>query len=78
MPRTYSELPRLRNNDPVLTPDGPGRTVGSNMRKNTNGGPGVRQYIVQLKDGRIRHYSRGEVHLEGSAEAEIMATYITK
>ncbi len=78
MPHKYSEFPRIRNNDAVMTPDGPGRTVGSNMRKNTNGGPGVRQYVVQLRDGRIRHYSRGEVFLVGSAEAEITAAFISK
>jgi hypothetical protein len=45
----------------VMTPDGPGRTIGTNMRKNTNGGPGVRQYIVELDDGRKRHYGTNEV-----------------
>lgn len=47
----------------VKTPDGPGITVGMNMRKNTNGGPGCLQYVVQLDDGRIRHYARNDVVL---------------
>lgn len=46
----------------VITEDGPGKIVGMNMRKNTNGGPGVRQLVVQLDDGRIRHYSTGKVY----------------
>ena len=41
---------------PVLTPDGPGVVLGLDMRTNTNGGPGTRQWRVQLADGRIRHY----------------------
>lgn len=45
----------------IQTPDGVGITVGINMRENTNGGPGVKQYVVQLDDGRIRHYSTNEV-----------------
>jgi len=45
----------------VATPDGIGTTIGVNFRKNTNGGPGTRQYCVQLLDGRIRHYSHSEV-----------------
>lgn len=51
----------LGQNTPVQTPDGPGRTVGVNMRRNTNGGPGVRQYVVELDDGRVRHYSTGKI-----------------
>lgn len=50
----------------VTTPDGNGKTIGMNMRKNTNGGPGVRQYIVQLDNGRIRHYSTGNVKLKSN------------
>lgn len=45
----------------VRTPDGAGTTINVNMRENTNGGPGARQYIVKLDDGRIRHYSTNEV-----------------
>jgi hypothetical protein len=45
----------------IMTPDGPGKTIGINMRKNTNGGPGVRQYVVRLADGRIRHYATSDV-----------------
>lgn len=41
----------------TVTPDGEGVTIGMNMRKNTNGGPGVRQLVVKLDDGRVRHYS---------------------
>lgn len=47
----------------IKTPDGPGTTIGMNMRKNTNGGPGCLQHVVQLDDGRIRHYARNDVAL---------------
>jgi hypothetical protein len=47
----------------VETPDGPGKVIGMNMRTNTNGGPGVRQYVVELDDGRVRHYPTS--YLEG-------------
>ncbi len=47
----------------VMTPDGKGKTIGMNSRFNTNGGPGAKQYIVQLDDGRIRHYPLGDVKL---------------
>ena len=47
----------------VQTPDGLGKTVKMEMRKNTNGGPGCRQYRVQLDDGRIRHYQMFELEL---------------
>lgn len=46
------------------TPDGPGKIISMNFRKNTNGGPGTRQYVIQLDDGRIRHYSLSEVTLQ--------------
>jgi len=42
----------------VMTKDGEGVVLGTEMRKNTNGGPGTKQYRVQLSDGRIRHYAR--------------------
>lgn len=42
----------------VITPDGPGKIAGYGMRKNTNGGPGCRQYRVRLDDGRLRHYAQ--------------------
>lgn len=45
----------------VITPDGPGTVLGMEMRKNTNGGPGCRQYRVRLQDGRIRHYTPNEL-----------------
>lgn len=47
----------------VATPDGPGEIVGVEMRKNTNGGPGCRQYRVKLDDKRIRHYSAARLGL---------------
>jgi hypothetical protein len=42
----------------ITTEDGYGTTIGMSMRRNTNGGPGARQYVVRLEDGRVRHYSR--------------------
>jgi hypothetical protein len=48
---------RLRRGTRVQTEDGPGEIIGMNMRRNTNGGPGVRQYVVKLDDGRVRHYT---------------------
>lgn len=45
----------------VKTKDGFGIIIGMEMRKNTNGGPGCKQYRVKLDDGRIRHYSTGNV-----------------
>jgi hypothetical protein len=48
---------RLKRGARVRTEDGDGKIVGLNMRRNTNSGPGVRQYAVQLDDGRIRHYN---------------------
>lgn len=44
----------------VVTVDGPGKVAGYGMRKNTNGGPGCRQYRVRLDDGRLRHYAHVE------------------
>lgn len=44
----------------VWTCDGPGVTIGMNFRRNTNGGPGTRQYVVQLDDGRKRHYPNND------------------
>lgn len=40
----------------VMTCDGPGKTIGMDFRKASNGGPGTRQYVVELDDGRKRHY----------------------
>ncbi len=51
----------LKNLSQVLTPDGAGKVIGVEMRKNTNGGPGCRQYRVRLLDGRIRHYTSNEL-----------------
>lgn len=44
-------------NKKVQTPDGAGIVIGGNFRENTNGGPGTRQLIVRLDDGRVRHYN---------------------
>lgn len=65
----FPEHEHLRKGTRVMTPDGSGVTVGFNMRKNTNGGPGCGQYVVQLDDGRIRHYQRSHVirHVPGDA-----------
>ena len=56
--KTAPSYPRLPNGTRVRTADGDGKTVGMNFRRNTNGGPGVRQYVVMLDDGRVRHYGR--------------------
>jgi hypothetical protein len=42
----------------VMTADGPGTVTGHSFRRNTNGGPGCKQYVVRLDDGRVRHYSQ--------------------
>ena len=47
-------------NSRVMTSDGPGKTIGMNFRKASNGGPGTRQYVVELDDGRKRHYPMNE------------------
>ena len=52
----------------VMTPDGAGRVIGGDVRKNTNGGPGTQQWRVQLDDGRIRHYA-ASVLVEVKGEA---------
>ena len=53
--------PTLPFHTKVTTPDGEGEIVSYNFRKNTNGGPGTRQYIVKLCDGRTRRYTKNEV-----------------
>lgn len=45
----------------VSTPDGPGVITGKDRRKNTNGGPGTWQYVVELADKRVRRYTGSEV-----------------
>lgn len=45
----------------VVTPDGPGKIVGFTYRKNTNGGPGTKQYSIRLVDGRVRRYPKNAV-----------------
>lgn len=54
-------MPRLRRGTDVVTSDGLGRIVGQSMRRNDNGGPGCRQYVVLLRDGRTRHYGANNV-----------------
>lgn len=54
-------VPRLRRGTDVVTTDGPGRIVGQSMRRNDNGGPGCRQYVVKLHDGRTHHYGANNV-----------------
>lgn len=54
--------PRLSGR--VMTTDGPGTVNGSSYRKNSNGGPGCKQYVVRLDDGRIRHYSQVDALVE--------------
>lgn len=49
----------------VETVDGPGVTVGVARRRNTNQGPGTRQYAVRLDDGRVRHYGLHDVRRAG-------------
>lgn len=45
----------------VMTKDGPGKTIGVEMRKG-NSGQKCRQYRVMLDDGRVRHYSTSTVN----------------
>ncbi len=59
--RQVPENPELPPQTSVSTRDGKGVIVGRSTRFNTNGGPGCGQYVVQLEDGRVRHYTRGEV-----------------
>lgn len=54
---TRRGVKNFRNGESVLTPDGPGKIIGVEMRLNTNGGRGCRQLRVRLEDGRIRHYA---------------------
>lgn len=53
----------FRNGARVQTPEGPGVIVGTEMRKNTNNGPGTRQFRVQLEDGRVHRYARERLSL---------------
>lgn len=59
--KTNKNFLKLKTGTRVQTKDGEGVTVGIDFRKNTNGGPGARQYVVQLDDGRIRHYNTFEI-----------------
>ena len=54
-------MARLRRGTEVVTSEGPGCIVGHGMRRNDNGGPGCRQYVVLLHDGRTRHYDANGV-----------------
>lgn len=38
-----------------------GTIIGENFRQNTNGGPGTRQYVVRLDDGRVWHFAKKHV-----------------
>jgi hypothetical protein len=62
-----------QRNDRVTTPDGRGTVIGFSMRKNTNGGPGCKQLVVRLDDGRVRHYAEGEMGLDSIQTAETSA-----
>lgn len=62
--RQAPEQPELPIKTRVSTRDGRGLIVGRSTRFNTNGGPGCGQYVVQLEDGRVRNYTRGEVQPE--------------
>ena len=52
---------KYTTNQPCKTPDGMGKIIGVDARKCSNGGPGARQFVVQLEDGRKRHYTPNEV-----------------
>jgi hypothetical protein len=54
----------FRRGQRVVTKDGSGKIVGQEMRYNTNGGPGTRQFRVQLDDERIRHYTPSSLTAE--------------
>lgn len=58
--------PIPRRGSVVQTPDGMGKVIGTELRKNTNGGPGTWQARVQLDDGRIRHYTANALSEEVS------------
>jgi hypothetical protein len=60
-PESQRNLPRIRRGSEVITKDGPGKVMGMELRKNTNGGPGAWQYRVRLEDGRVRHYGSNAV-----------------
>jgi len=47
----------------VSTIDGIGRIIGYDQRRNTNGGPGCKQYVVRLSDGRVRRYGHVDQYL---------------
>jgi hypothetical protein len=57
------QYPVYRRGERVSTPDGLGIIVGHSIRKNSNDGPGCHEYVVQLDNGKIRHYSSGETLL---------------
>jgi hypothetical protein len=48
----------------VETQDGSGSIINYHFRKNTNGGPGTKEYVVRLNDGRNRHYPKNGVWLK--------------
>ena len=51
----------MKLKEKVFTDDGPGTIVNTQFRKNTNGGPGCREYVVRLDDGRVRRYNTQHV-----------------
>ena len=46
----------------VQTPDGLGTVTRFEMRKNTNRGPGTREVVVQLDDGRVHRFTPSKCH----------------
>ena len=51
---------RIKRKPIIITPDGEGHVINVVFRKNTNGGPGCKQYLIQLLDGRKRKYNPSE------------------
>ena len=43
------------------TPEGRIIVIGRDTRRNNNGGPGVRQLVVELADKKVRHYNTNSV-----------------
>lgn len=60
-PNSQPRHEKLLLGTPVTTPDGDGHIINYCFRKNTNGGPGCRQYMVRLSDNRIRRYARNKL-----------------
>ncbi len=60
-PESQSDYDQLKIGTEVTTPDGEGVVVNNCFRKNTNGGPGAKQYVVRLSDNRIHRYPRSKL-----------------